>query len=158
MHIKLITIGKTDEAYLKQGISKYTDRLKHYVPFLIVELPEQKISNAHKNNAYLLKKEEELLLKNINTSDILVLLDENGKTYNSVEFSQFVELQMINSIKTLVFVVGGAFGFSDHIKKTASYQIALSKLTFTHQMVRLIFVEQLYRAFTIIKGQAYHNI
>jgi len=156
LKIKLITIGKTDKKYFVQGIDEYTKRLKHYIKFDTIVIPD--IKKNKKTDENLQKKiEGELILKNIKNTDFIVLLDENGDTFSSVEFSKFMEKQTIKSLKTLVFIIGGAYGFSDEVYKAANKKIALSEMTFSHQMVRLIFVEQLYRVFTIIKGEPYHH-
>jgi len=156
LKIKLITIGKTDKKYFAQGIDEYTKRLKHYIKFDTIVIPD--IKKNKKTDESLQKKiEGELILKNIKNTDFIVLLDENGDTFSSVGFSKFIEKQTIKSLKTLVFIIGGAYGFSDTVYKVANKKIALSEMTFSHQMVRLIFVEQLYRVFTIIKGEPYHH-
>lgn len=156
MKIKLITIGKTDEPYLIEGIEKYINRLKHYVSFELIVINDVKIGK--KNNAELQKEQEatQILLK-INATDVLILLDERGKELNSVDFSEFIQ-KKLNAGTDLVFVIGGPFGFSEGVYQRASSKVALSQLTFSHQMVRLFFVEQLYRAFTILKGEKYHHL
>jgi len=157
MDIKLIVVGKTEENYLKEGIDIYLKRLKHYVNFEIYTIPELK--NA-KNLSILqiMQKEGELILKQVATSDRLILLDENGKIESSVSFSVFLEKMMLQGLKNLIFVIGGAYGFSEDVYKRSNEKISLSKMTFSHQMVRLIFAEQLYRAYTILKGEPYHHI
>ena len=157
MKIILLTVGKTDTEYLKKGISIYESRLKHYIKFIITTIPD--IKNT-KNLTFEQQKEKEgdLILKNINTSDYLVLLDEKSKEFSSVDFSKFVEKKMISGIKNMIFVIGGPYGFSAKVYSRADSKIALSKMTFSHQMVRLIFIEQLYRAFTILKHEPYHHI
>jgi len=156
MNIKLITIGKTTDSFLQEGIKVYKQRLKHYISFEIVELPDVK-ATAKDNIPILLKKEEDLIMKQLVNGGELVLLDESGKQFDSIGFSSFVEKKILYGTKHLLFVVGGAYGFSDNIKRTAKEMISLSSMTFTHQMVRLFFVEQLYRAFTIINKHPYHN-
>lgn len=155
MKIKLITIGKTDENYLKEGIEKYINRLKHYSSFEIIVINDVKMGK--KANAELQKEKEadEILLR-INQNEFVVLLDEKGTNYNSIEFSKYLQKRM-NSGLDLVFVIGGPFGFSNRIYDRANTKMALSKMTFSHQMVRLFFVEQLYRGFTILKGEKYHH-
>ena len=155
MKIKLITIGKTDENYLKEGIEKYVNRLKHYSNFDIIVVNDVKMGK--KANAELQKEKEadEILLK-INQNEFVVILDEKGTNYNSIEFSKYLQKRM-NSGLDLVFVIGGPFGFSNRIYDRANAKMALSKMTFSHQMVRLFFVEQLYRGFTILKGEKYHH-
>ncbi len=157
MKITLILNGKTEDDYLITGFLNYEKRLKHYTSFETIVIP------ALKNTKSLTveqqkQKEGELLLKNIQTADILILLDENGKEYNSVGFSEYLQKQMNSRIKNLIFVVGGPYGFSSDVYKRANGKIALSKMTFSHQMVRLFFIEQLYRAFTILKNEPYHHI
>ena len=156
MNIKLIVIGKTDEQYLEVGIEKYFKRISRYVNY------SYKIINDIKNTRNLsedLQKQQEgeKILHEISNSDILVLLDEKGKTFNSKEFSEFISKQMLSGIKNLFFVIGGPYGFSKDVYNRANYKLALSKMTFSHQIVRAIFAEQLYRAMTIIKGEQYHH-
>ena len=157
MKIVFLVIGKTDESYLDTGILKYIKRLEHYVPFEMKIIPD--IKNRKTLTEEQQKKAEgELILSNVNTGDDLVLLDENGKTFSSVAFSQWIEKQMNIGSKRMVFVVGGPYGFSKEVYAKAKFKISLSEMTFSHQMIRLIFVEQLYRAFTIIKGEPYHHV
>lgn len=157
MKIVFLVIGKTDESYLDTGILKYIKRLEHYVPFEMKIIPD--IKNRKTLTEEQQKKAEgELILSNINVGDDLVLLDENGKTFSSVAFSQWIEKQMNIGSKRMVFVVGGPYGFSKEVYAKAKFKISLSEMTFSHQMIRLIFVEQLYRAFTIIKGEPYHHV
>lgn len=155
MKIKLIAIGKTDESYLKEGIDKYLKRLKHYASFELIIINDVKVGK--KTNVILQKElEEKEILSKVNTNDYLILLDEKGEEYNSVGFSKFLQKRM-NSGNDIIFVIGGPFGFSDRMYDRANAKVGLSKLTFSHQMVRLFFVEQLYRAFTILKGEKYHH-
>ena len=157
MKIVFLVIGKTDESYLDTGILKYIKRLEHYVPFEMKIIPD--IKNRKTLTEEQQKKAEgELILSNINIGDDLVLLDENGKTFSSVAFSQWIEKQMNIGSKRMVFVVGGPYGFSKEVYAKAKFKISLSEMTFSHQMIRLIFVEQLYRAFTIVKGEPYHHV
>ncbi len=157
MKIVFLVIGKTDESYLDTGILKYIKRLEHYVPFEMKIIPD--IKNRKTLTEEQQKKAEgELILSNINIGDDLVLLDENGKTFSSVAFSQWIEKQMNIGSKRMIFVVGGPYGFSKEVYAKAKFKISLSEMTFSHQMIRLIFVEQLYRAFTIIKGEPYHHV
>ena len=156
MKVKLIVVGKTNVNYLKDGETEYDQRIKYYVNF------EQFIISDVKNAknlsiAQLKNKEGQQILSKINTSDCVVLLDEKGKQFSSIEFSNFLNKKNLTSTKYLVFVVGGAFGFSDEVYQRANYKFSLSKMTFTHQMVRVVFKEQLYRALTIIKGEKYHH-
>ena len=156
MQIKLIAIGKTDQNELEHLISIYQNRLSHYVRFSFEIIPDLKNS---KNLSEKLQKEEEgkLILSKITATDRLILLDENGKEMNSVVFSEFLQKQMNSGIKRLVLVIGGPYGFSEAIYKKATGKLALSKMTFSHQMVRLFVIEQLYRGFTILKNEPYHH-
>lgn len=156
MKTELLQIGKTDQAYLVEGIDKYTKRIKHYIGFTIVTIPGIK-SQAKTPVNSIKEKEAEKLLKKIHQNDFVTLLDENGKTLDSAGFASFIEKKTVTGVKKMVFVIGGAYGFHEKILKRANYTLALSKLTFPHQLVRLIFLEQLYRALTIIKGEAYHH-
>jgi 23S rRNA (pseudouridine1915-N3)-methyltransferase len=156
MKIKLITIGKTDEKYLKEGIDKYLKRLKHYISFEIMELPD--IKQGSKFLPEKLKEEEgKLFLSKIESNDYVILLDEHGKEYTSVEFSGLLQKKMNMGLSNLIFLIGGPFGFSEEIYQRASEKLSLSKMTFSHQMIRLFYTEQLYRAFTILKGEKYHH-
>lgn len=156
MKIKLLTVGKTDTAYLSEAIAVYEKRLQHYIQFEIQTLPD--IKNAKSLTENLLKEKEGIaLLASFQDSDDVVLLDEKGKSYTSVDFSTFLSKKMIVGTRTLVFVVGGAYGFSQAVYTRASGMLSLSSMTFTHQMIRLFFTEQLYRAFTILKGESYHH-
>lgn len=155
MKIKLITIGKTDENYLKEGIDKYLKRLKYYVQFEIIVINDVKMGK--KSNPVLQKElEEKEVLAKVNSTDFLILLDEKGQEFNSVDFSKYMQ-KRLNSGNDIVFVIGGPFGFSNRMYERANAKVALSKMTFSHQMIRLFFVEQLYRAFTILKGEKYHH-
>ena len=155
MKIELWVVGKTAFKYLDEGIALYEKRLRHYTPFELVVLPD--IKNPPLSMDALKTKEGDLILNRLTKDDILVLLDENGKQQTSIEFSKFIEHQQINSTKRLVFQIGGAFGFSEAVYNRANAKLSLSKMTFSHQMIRLFFIEQLYRAFTIIRGEKYHN-
>lgn len=156
MQITLLVIGKTEDAYLTEGIEKYVKRLKFYTSFTLQVIPSLK-NAKNLSEEEQKKKEAELILKTITPKDYLVLLDENGKEFSSLQFSKFMETCSLRSTSHIIFVVGGPYGFSEEVYKRANDKIALSRLTFSHQMVRLFFVEQLYRAFTIIKGEAYHH-
>ena len=157
MKILFLVIGKTDESYLENGIGKYIKRLEHYIPFEMKVIPD--IKNRKTLSEEQQKKAEgDLILSQLNSGDDLILLDENGKTFTSVDFSQWIEKQMNGGSKRLFFVVGGPYGFSKEVYSKAKSKISLSAMTFSHQMIRLIFVEQLYRAFTIIKGEPYHHV
>ena len=156
MNVVLLTVGKTDVPWVKEGLDLYTSRLKHYVPFSVNEIPElKKVSALSKQQ--IKDKEGELVLKQVGAQDILILLDEHGRECRSLEFADFLEKQLSTGAKNLIFTVGGAYGFSDEVYKRANGKISLSKMTFSHQMVRTIFAEQLYRAFTILKGEPYHH-
>ena len=154
--MKLIVIGKTKFKFLLDGENEYEKRLKHYCKFSERIIPD--IKNARNLSKKELKgKEGRLILDSLKNSDYVILLDDKGITLSSIEFSEFINQKMVSSTSELVFVVGGAFGFSQSIYKRANTKLSLSKMTFSHQMVRLIFKEQLYRAFTIHKGEKYHN-
>jgi 23S rRNA (pseudouridine1915-N3)-methyltransferase len=156
MQIKLIAIGKTDQIELDRLISIYQNRLSHYVRFSFEIIPDLKNS---KNLSEKLQKEAEgkLILSKILPTDRLILLDENGKEMDSVGFSSFLQKQMNSGLKRLVLVIGGPYGFSPDVYQKATGKLALSKLTFSHQMVRLFIIEQLYRGFTILKNEPYHH-
>ncbi|WP_374166896.1 23S rRNA (pseudouridine(1915)-N(3))-methyltransferase RlmH [Arcticibacter sp. MXS-1] len=156
MKITLLVIGKTEDKYLKEGIEKYTKRLKHYISFSIIEVPELKNTKSLTEDQQR-AKEGELIRKYISPADHLILLDEKGESYTSSQFAAFLNKKMIGSVQNLVFVVGGPYGFDTSIYRQASGKISLSKMTFSHQMVRLFFAEQIYRAFTILKGEPYHH-
>ena len=156
MEIKLLTVGKTDVKWVKEGLDLYGARLSHYVPFTVSEIPELKKVGAL-SQAQIKEKEGELILKQVGPQDILVLLDEHGHEYRSMEFADHLQKLMARGAKTLVFVIGGAYGFSDAVYNCSHERISLSRMTFSHQMVRTIFAEQLYRAFTILKGEPYHH-
>jgi len=156
MKIKLLTIGKTDDKNLQTLIETYQKRLKHYINFTIEIIPD--IKNV-KNLSELQQKEKEgeLILKKISNTDVLILLDEKGKEFRSLEFSKYLQKKMNSGIKQLVLVIGGPYGFSEAVYKKSSDKISLSKMTFSHQMIRLFVVEQIYRAFTILKNEPYHH-
>lgn len=156
MKIKLLAIGKTDDKNLITLFESYQKRLKHYINFELEIIPD--IKNV-KNLSQLEQKEKEgeLILKKLLPTDILVLLDEKGKEIRSVEFANYLQKKMNSGIKQLVFVIGGPYGFSENVYKKAQGKISLSKMTFSHQMIRLFVVEQLYRAFTILKNEPYHH-
>ncbi len=157
MKITLLVIGKTDAAYVRAGIEEYEKRLVRYVPYEMKILPDIK-NSKNMSEGVQKEKEGELLLGQIAPSDYVVLLDEKGKEYDSVGFSEFVAQKMLSGVKALVFVIGGPYGFSEAVYKRCNEKISLSKMTFSHQMVRMIFAEQLYRAMTIMKGEPYHHI
>jgi 23S rRNA (pseudouridine1915-N3)-methyltransferase len=156
MKIKLIVVGKTDEDYLIHGIKKYMERLKHYVSFEMLVIQDVKMGK--KSNVNLQKeKEGNLLLEKVKKSDYLILLDEKGKEYNSVGFSHFLQKRM-NSGADMIFLIGGPYGFSEEVYQRADAKLAISQMTFSHQMIRLFFIEQLYRSFSILKGEKYHHL
>ena len=156
MKILLLVIGETDEEYLATGIKKYVGRLGHYTSFEMKEIPD--IRNRKTLSEEQQKKAESfLLLQQFQPGDQVVLLDERGKQYTSVEFSDIIEKWTVSGFKRLVFVIGGPYGFAQEVYDRSDAQLSLSPMTFSHQMVRLIFVEQLYRAFTILKGEPYHH-
>ena len=156
MKIVLLTIGKTSEKYLIEGIAQYKKRLKHYTQFEMLEIFN--IKNAKNfSNAELIKKEGELILKQLQNSDHLILLDNKGKDFTSTKFAEKLQSWMLSGKKRLVFVVGGAYGFSEDIYARGNEKISLSKMTFSHQMVRLFFVEQIYRGYTILNNEPYHH-
>lgn len=156
MKVLLLMVGKTSDKWLEQGIGQYVSRLGHYLPFEIKVLPDiKKAGNLSSDN--LKRLEGDLIVKNLESSDQVVLLDEKGKHFSSRDFAGFIEKQMINGCRRLVFVIGGAWGFSDSVYQRANIKLSLSRMTFSHQIVRLIFSEQLYRAMTIIKNEPYHH-
>ncbi len=156
MKITFITVGKTEDAYLKDGIEKYVKRLKHYTKLELGEIPELKNTKALTEDQQK-TKEAELILKKVSPQDHLILLDEAGQEFTSVQFANYLNKRAISSVASLVFVVGGPYGFDQSVYQRANDKISLSRMTFSHQMVRLFFVEQLYRAYTIIKGEPYHH-
>lgn len=151
----MLTVGKTDAGWVREGLETYSSRLSRYVPFSVNEIPELKNASSL-SKAQVKEKEGELILSRVTAKDTVILLDEKGKEYSSSEFAKEVE-KLISGGKNNVFVIGGAFGFSDAVYARSDGKVSLSRMTFTHQMVRAIFVEQLYRAFTIIKGEPYHH-
>ena len=156
MKITLLTVGKTDKDWVKQGMDIYVSRLKHYIPFAVVEIPELKNVSAL-TKEQIKTREGELILKNIKPTDDLILLDERGRQYTSVELAKVIQDKISYVGKDMVYVIGGAYGFSEAVYQRANSKISLSKMTFSHQIVRAIFAEQLYRAFTIINHEPYHH-
>ena len=156
MKISLITVGRTDIPWVREGLDNYASRLIHYVPFSVVEIPELKNVSAF-SQSQIKEKEGKLILKSLKPADRVILLDEHGKEYRSIEFARQLQNTMSAGGKDIIFIIGGAYGFSDEVYARADGKISLSKMTFSHQMVRAIFAEQLYRAFTIIKGEPYHH-
>ncbi len=156
MKIKLIAIGKTDDKNLIQLIDDYQRRLQYYVKFEFEIIPDIKnVKNLSKDQQK--GREGELILKKIAATDQLILLDEKGYEFRSVEFSRFLQKKMNSGIKQLVFVIGGPYGFSEAVYQKAQGKVSLSKMTFSHQMIRLFMIEQLYRGFTILKNEPYHH-
>ncbi len=156
MTIKLVCIGKTDKKELESLISVYAKRLQHYIKFETEIIPDlKKVKNLDENQQK--AKEGELILNGLQNSDFVVLLDEKGKQFTSEDFSGYLQKRMNTGLKQLVFVIGGPYGFSEEVYKRANSKISLSKMTFSHQMVRLFFTEQIYRAFTILKNEPYHH-
>jgi 23S rRNA (pseudouridine1915-N3)-methyltransferase len=155
MKIKLLTLGKTADEWAKDGIAVFEKRLKHYCTFNIEEyvVPGLKGLNQEQQKT----AEGKFILEKISSGERIILLDENGSGMSSEKFAEWIGKQQNSGVKTIVFVVGGPFGFSDEVYKAAAAKISLSSMTFTHQMVRLFFTEQLYRAFTILKGEKYHH-
>ncbi len=157
MKCELWMIGKTSFSWLEEGISLYKKRLAHYISFQIEVIPDVKSSGSLPTEQ-LKQKEAEQVLKRMQKDDLLVLLDERGKKFSSVDFAGFLEKEtLLGRGRRIIFLVGGAYGFHTSLYDRAQFQLSLSEMTFSHQMVRLFFVEQLYRAMTIIRGESYHN-
>lgn len=156
MKICLLVIGKTDEEYLRHGLEIFTRRIPHYILFEMKIIPDVK-NSKNMSEEQQKDKEGELILQQVLSSDEVFLLDEKGMEVSSVEFARFLEKKMLSGLRRLVFVIGGPYGFSSDVYSRANGKLSLSKMTFSHQMVRLIFTEQLYRAFTILKGEPYHH-
>lgn len=156
MTIKLLCIGKTDNRELNQLIDVYYKRLQFYNKFEFEIIPDlKKTKNLEENQQK--EREGELILAKLQNSDFMVLLDENGKEFSSEKFSAYLQKRLNSGLKQLIFVIGGPYGFSEAVYKRADAKLALSQMTFSHQMVRLFFTEQLYRAFTILKNEPYHH-
>lgn len=156
MKIILAVVGKMASGYLSNGIEQYTSRLKHYVPFEILHIADAKNTKSL-TEAQQKAAEGRNILAALDSSDHVVLLDEHGKQFTSVEFARYIEKKMASVQRRLVFVVGGPYGFSPEVYARASEKISLSSMTFSHEMIRLIFTEQLYRAMTIVRGEPYHH-
>jgi len=156
MKIQLAVVGKTNQDFVQKGLDEYCNRLKHYIPFELDIIPDIK-NTKNLSPEQQKEKEGELILKNIQPGDYVILLDEQGKEFSSLQFADYIEKKKHVVNKKLVFVIGGAYGFSQKVYEAASEKISLSKMTFSHQMIRLIFVEQLYRAMTILKNEPYHH-
>ena len=156
MKIQLWVVGKTTQDFVEQGFSEFCERIKHYVSFEIQLIPDIK-NTKNLSPEQVKEKEGEWILKNIQTGDFIVLLDEHGRSFTSLQFSEYLERKFLTVPKSLVFIIGGPYGFSQKVHKTAQEKISLSKMTFSHQLVRLIFAEQLYRAMTILNHLPYHH-
>lgn len=156
MKITLAVVGKISNGYLKQGIDDYTNRLSHYIPFNIEYIADAKCTK-NLTEAQQKKAESKNILAAIDKSDFVVLLDEHGKEFSSMDFSRYISKKMSAVSRRLVFIVGGPYGFDDDVYARANEKISLSKMTFSHEMIRLIFTEQLYRAMTILNGEPYHH-
>lgn len=156
MKLRLLCVGKTNFSFLSEGEREYTNRLTHYCNLSRIDIPELKNAKSLSTNE-IKNKEGQLILAKVQPTDVLILLDENGNMFNSIEFSSFFEKKMIQGKTSIVFVIGGAFGFSKEVYDRANELISLSKMTFSHQIIRMIFLEQLYRSFTILKGEKYHH-
>jgi len=157
MKITLIVIGKTDKKYITEGVSEYEKRLLHYCKFEMKVIPDIKNSKSMSESVQM-QKEGDLIIASIRPTSELILLDEKGSEFSSVEFAKLIERKGVAGKSEITFVIGGPYGFSPEVKARANGLVSLSRLTFSHQIVRLIFMEQLYRAMTIIKGEPYHHI
>ncbi len=156
MKITLIAVGKTTEKYFVDAIDEYRNRLKFYLPFEFEIIPELKNTKSL-SELQQKEKEGELILKQLQPGDVLVLLDEHGKEFTSMKFADYIEKKTHSVSKRLVFVIGGPYGFSEKVYAAAQEKISVSKMTFSHQMIRMIFLEQLYRAMTILNNEPYHH-
>lgn len=156
MKITLLAVGKTEEKYLQSGIDIYLKRLKHYIKLEVVEIAELKNTKGLSQEQQKVK-EAELIQKKLASTDFVVLLDERGQELSSLHFADLLNKRMLASTQNLVFIIGGPYGFDNSIYQRANEKLSLSKLTFSHQMVRLFFAEQIYRAFTILKNEPYHH-
>jgi 23S rRNA (pseudouridine1915-N3)-methyltransferase len=156
MNIKVLAIGKTDNKNLQALIEEYTKRLGFYIKFDLDIIPD--IKNAKNLSESEQKiKEGQLILNKLSPTDYLILLDENGKEFSSIGFSEFLQKKMNSGLKTIVFVIGGPYGFSEEVYKKAEEKVSLSQMTFSHQMIRLFIIEQIYRGFTILNNEPYHH-
>ncbi|MDG1915685.1 MAG: 23S rRNA (pseudouridine(1915)-N(3))-methyltransferase RlmH [Crocinitomix sp.] len=156
MKINLIVVGKTNEKFLINGEAEYAKRINRYVKFAKIEIPELK--NAKKMSHEEIKREEgKFILSKLSPQGIIVLLDDKGQAKTSLQFSKWIQNTMNRGYKHITFIVGGAYGFSDEVYKAANEQLSLSKMTFSHQMIRLFFTEQIYRGFTILNNEPYHH-
>ena len=158
MKIKIIAVGKIKENYLKEGISEYITRLSPYAKVEIVELPDSKVKDDSPSDILrVINEEGERILSKIKDGEYIINLDLNKKEFDSIEFSKFIEKKMVEAGASLTFVIGGSYGLSDKVKARANYSISLSKMTFLHQMTRLILLEQIYRSFKILNNEIYHK-
>ena len=156
MKVLLYQVGKTKISYIEQGINDYAKRISKYIPFKIITLPDMKYSKNQSVEILKIRESENIKTKLKNT-DYVILLDERGNQYNSVDFSRFIQDKLSCSKQQLVFIIGGAYGFSEELYQYSDEKISISKMTFSHQLFRLIFLEQLFRAFTILNGEPYHH-
>ena len=154
MNIKLVVIGETNNKNLKVLTDQYIDKLKHYIKFDLIIIKDQK---KNLPESIQIKKEGEKILSILKKNEFIILLDENGEHKSSVAFSKFIQKKLNSGIKTITFIIGGPYGFSSEIKSISNYELSLSKMTFSHEMIRLFFTEQLYRAFSILKNEPYHH-
>lgn len=154
MNIKLVVIGETNNKNLKVLTDQYINKLKHYIKFDLIIIKDQKKKLPE---SIQIKKEGEKILSILKKNEFIILLDENGEHKSSVAFSKFIQRKLNSGIKTITFIIGGPYGFSSEIKSISNYQLSLSKMTFSHEMIRLFFTEQLYRAFSILKNEPYHH-
>lgn len=155
MKTELILVGKTSDKHFTTGINDYVERIGHYMPFSVTVIPELK-NTKNLSESQQKEREGELILKQIQPSDTVVLLDEHGKEFRSIEFADWIQKKQYTT-RRLIFIIGGPYGFSQEVYKRANEQVSLSRMTFSHQMVRLVFTEQIYRACTIIRGEPYHH-
>ncbi|MBR1964249.1 MAG: 23S rRNA (pseudouridine(1915)-N(3))-methyltransferase RlmH [Muribaculaceae bacterium] len=156
MKITLLAIGKTNARFLQEGIDQYTKRLSHYIPFELKILPDVKTTKALTNEKQK-EMEGQMFMSVIGQGDWVTLLDEKGKEFTSREFASYIDKKTITIPKNLIFIIGGPYGFSQEMYNRANEKLSLSKMTFSHEMIRLFFVEQIYRAMTILKGEPYHH-
>lgn len=156
MKITLLAIGKTNARFLQEGIDQYTKRLSHYIPFELKILPDVKTTKSLTNEKQK-EMEGQMFLSAIGQGDWVTLLDEKGKEFTSREFASYIDKKTITIPKNLIFIIGGPYGFSQEMYNRANEKLSLSKMTFSHEMIRLFFVEQIYRAMTILKGEPYHH-
>ncbi len=157
MKLVFVVIGKTQKGYLLDGIADFSSRINHYMPFEIIEIPAVKKSQKTGSKDEILQTEQAAIMKHIRDGDYLIILDERGKSFRSIELASYLQKIFLTGNKRMVFVIGGAWGIHGSLKKKANVQLSVSKMTFSHQLVRLIVLEQLYRALTILRNEPYHN-